>query len=1038
MQTPDLAAPSDAADLASVAGRPAPDDPASGDRGPGHLMSGDKAGHLKSGDLDPGHGPSGGSDDPPIITRRFTTAPNGPPANRADGSRGQDPDGIVWERRTSRLTDHRDGSVAFEQPDVEVPRSWSQNATNILAQKYFRGEMGSPERETSLRQVVDRIAGAITGWGDRDGYFADPAERDAFRDELSQLLITQRAAFNSPVWFNIGVKGVPQQASACFILSVDDSMESILEWYSTEARIFKGGSGSGVNLSSIRAGTEPLRGGGTASGPVSFMRGADASAGTIKSGGKTRRAAKMVILDADHPDIFDFIWCKAREERKARALASAGFDMSLDGADTHSIQYQNANNSVRLSDDFMRAAVAGADWELTARTDGSVVAVVAARSILRQIAEAAWECADPGVQFDDTINAWNTAAATGRINASNPCSEYVHLDDSACNLASINLLSFLGDDGAFDADGFAHAVTVMFTAQEILVGNADYPTPAIAATTRAFRQLGLGYANLGALLMAMGLAYDSDEGRAAAAAVTSLMTGQAYATSARLAARMGPFAGFHANREPMLGVLERHREANAAIDAALAPAGLLAAARRSWDEACRRASAVGVRNSQATVLAPTGTIGLLMDCDTTGIEPDLMLVKVKQLVGGGTMTMVNRTVPRALRRLGYDDGRVEAIVDHVERNHTVLGAPGLDPAHAGVFACSLGDNSIHYLGHVKMMAAVQPFLSGAISKTVNLPESATVAEIEELLIDSWRLGLKSVALYRDNCKVVQPLTASTGSDRETDQTAAGAPDAVDSSAAASSSSGGSSAAADSPGAASPPSAVGPPAAIDAGPAVAEPVRRRLPRNRRSQTFEFRVADCKGFATVGEYDDGRPGEVFVRVSKQGSTLAGIMDAFAISVSHGLQYGVPLRAFVDAFVGMRFEPAGMTDDTDLRIATSLIDYLFRKLAVMYLDPAERAGLGILTTGERTEPTLPGVEEQAVPTAQGQDLPPDPPSVPSPAQLVARFGLGGAPVEPSAEARARSQADAPMCMTCGVSMLRTGPCHVCAYCGATSGCS
>ena len=1047
MQTPDLAAPSDAADLASVAGRPAPDDPASGDRGPGH-------------------GPSGDSNDPPIITRRFTAAHNGPPANRADGNRNQDPDAIVWERRTSRLTDHRDGSVAFEQPDVEVPASWSQNATNILAQKYFRGEMGSPERETSLRQVVDRIAGAITGWGDRDGYFADPAERDAFRDELSQLLITQRAAFNSPVWFNIGVKGVPQQASACFILSVDDSMESILEWYSTEARIFKGGSGSGVNLSSIRAGTEPLRGGGTASGPVSFMRGADASAGTIKSGGKTRRAAKMVILDADHPDIFDFIWCKAREERKARALASAGFDMSLDGADTHSIQYQNANNSVRLSDDFMRAAVNGADWELTARTDGSVAAVVAARSILRQIAEAAWECADPGVQFDDTINAWNTAAATGRINASNPCSEYVHLDDSACNLASINLLSFLGDDGAFDADGFAHAVTVMFTAQEILVGNADYPTPAIAATTRSFRQLGLGYANLGALLMAMGLAYDSDEGRAAAAAITSLMTGQAYATSARLAARMGPFAGFHANREPMLGVLERHRDANAAINSALAPAGLLAAARRAWDEACQRAAADGVRNSQATVLAPTGTIGLLMDCDTTGIEPDLMLVKVKQLVGGGTMTMVNRTVPRALRRLGYDDGRVEAIVDHVERNHTVLGAPGLDPAHAGVFACSLGDNSIHYLGHVKMMAAVQPFLSGAISKTVNLPESATVAEIEELLIDSWRLGLKSVALYRDNCKVVQPLTAYTGPDRETEPAAAGAPDTAGSSAVASSSSGGSSAAAGSSDAADPPSTVGPPAAVgaadtDAGSTVAEPmrrlprsvdgvgqhpgqrpvaepVRRRLPRNRRSQTFEFRVADCKGFATVGEYDDGRPGEVFVRVSKQGSTLAGIMDAFAISVSHGLQYGVPLRAFVDAFVGMRFEPAGMTDDTDLRIATSLIDYLFRKLAVMYLDPAERAGLGILTTGERTEPTLPGVEEQAVPTAQGQDLPPDPPSVPSPAQLVARFGLGGAPVEPSAEARARSQADAPLCMTCGVSMLRTGPCHVCAYCGATSGCS
>ena len=696
------------------------------------------------------------------------------------------------------------------------------------------------------------------------------------------------------------------------------------------------------------------------------MRGADASAGTIKSGGKTRRAAKMVILDADHPDIVDFIWCKAREERKARALAASGFDMGLDGADTHSIQYQNANNSVRLSDDFMRAAVDGADWELTARTDGSVAATVGARSILRQVAEAAWECADPGVQFDDTINAWNTAAATGRINASNPCSEYVHLDDSACNLASLNLLSFLGDDGAFDADGFAHAVTVMFVAQEILVGNADYPTPAIAATTRAFRQLGLGYANLGALLMALGLAYDSDEGRAVAAAITSLMTGRAYLASARLAARMGPFAGFHDNRGPMLEVLEKHRAATAAIDADSAPAGLLAAARRAWDEACRRAASDGVRNSQATVLAPTGTIGLLMDCDTTGIEPDLMLVKTKQLVGGGTMTMVNQTVSRALRRLGYDDGQVAVIVDHVDRHHTVLGAPGLDPAHAGVFACSLGDNSIHYLGHVRMMAAVQPFLSGAISKTVNLPESVTPDEIEELIVESWRLGLKSVALYRDNCKVTQPLTASTGAD------------------------GGSGAA-------------------------PVPVRRRLPRNRRSRTFEFRVAECKGFVTVGEYDDGRPGEVFVRVSKQGSTLAGIMDGFAISVSHGLQYGVPLRAFVEAFVGMRFEPAGITDDEELRIATSLIDYLFRKLAVMYLDPAERAEMGILTTGERVEPTLPGVEEQAVETLQGQDLPPDPPSA-----------AGSAP------------ADAPFCMTCGVPMLRTGPCHVCAHCGSTSGCS
>ena len=933
----------------------------------------------------------------------------------------EDPAGrIVWERRDARLLDHRDGSVAFEQLDVEVPATWSQNATNILAQKYFRGPLGTPEREWSLRQVADRVVGTITDWGDGDGYFADESEAAQFRAELTHLLYTQRAAFNSPVWFNIGVAGVPQQASACFILSVDDTMESILEWYAEEGRIFKGGSGAGVNLSRIRASSEPLGGGGTASGPVSFMRGADASAGTIKSGGKTRRAAKMVVLDADHPDIEDFIWCKAREERKSRVLAAAGFDMGVDGADTTSVQYQNANNSVRVTDEFMKAATSGDDWDLTARTDGTVLDRVPAREILRQMAEAAWECADPGVQFATTINRWHTAPATGPITASNPCSEYVHLDDSACNLASINLLSFLEDDGSFDVNGFRKAVQVVFTAQEILVGHADYPTQAIADTTRAFRQLGLGYANLGALLMAMGLPYDSDEGRAVAAAITALMTGEAYLTSTRLAERMGPFAGFHANREPMLRVLDQHRTATAAIDEELAPPEILEAAQLAWDEACERADRHGVRNSQATVLAPTGTIGLLMDCDTTGIEPDLGLVKSKRLVGGGTMEIVNTTVPRALRRLGYHDEQIESIAAHIAEHHSVAGAP-LDTGHRGVFACSLGDEAISTSGHIEMMAAVQPFLSGAISKTVNMAADASIDDVEQLFIDSWRIGLKSVAIYRDNSKVSQPLTVGTAEGSGTADGPARSPDAE----------------------------------LPAGETSREPVRRRLPKSRRSQTFEFRVADCKGFVTVGEYPDERPGEIFVKVSKQGSTLAGIMDAFAISVSHGLQYGVPLSAFVEAFVGVRFEPAGITDDPDIRIATSLMDYLFRKLAVMYLTREERAALGVYTTGERTQPTLPGVEEQVAETEQGHDLPPDPPSIPPPGQLIGQldFSAASAPPEPPgperpvsaasmstghAAARAASSLDAPFCMTCGVPMRRAGSCYVCAHCGATSGCS
>ena len=925
------------------------------------------------------------------ITRHFTT-PDVHPY-----------DLVTWEQRDARITNWKDGSVAFEQLGVEFPVDWSLNATNIVTQKYFRGTPGTPEREWSLKQVADRVADTITDWGVRDGYFTDDAEAEAFRDEVKYLIVTQRAAFNSPVWFNIGVAGVPQQASACFILSVDDAMDSILNWYREEGVIFKGGSGAGVNLSRIRSSKELLKGGGTASGPVSFMRGADASAGTIKSGGKTRRAAKMVILDVDHPDVEEFIWCKAVEERKARVLRDAGFDMDLDGADSYSVQYQNANNSVRVTDEFMQAVVDDADWHLRAVTNGEVVKTVRARDLMRQFAQATWECADPGMQFDTTINRWHTAANTARINGSNPCSEYMHIDNSACNLASLNLLKFLDADGTFDVEAFRHAVSVVFTAQEILVGNADYPTEPIGENSRRFRQLGLGYANLGAMLMALGMPYDSDEGRAWAAAITALMTGHAYATSARTASRMGPFAGYAENEEPMLRVLNMHREAAAEIDEELVPAELLGAAQQSWDEACEVAASCGVRNSQASVLAPTGTIGLMMDCDTTGIEPDLGLVKMKKLVGGGTMMIVNQTVPRALHRLGYDETQVSDIIAYIDENKSILGAPHLTAEHVAVFACSMGDNTIHYSGHVRMMAAVQPFLSGAISKTVNLPEEATVEEIEQLHIDAWRMGVKAVAVYRDNCKVAQPLATAKKDGDTADDAAAAATEAVTE-------------------------------VIEK--IVYEPVRQRLPRNRTSRTFEFRVADCKGFVTVGEYEDGRPGEIFVRVSKQGSTLAGIFDAFAISISHGLQYGVPLRSFVDAFIGMRFEPAGMTDDPDIRIANSLMDYLFRKLAIMYLTAEERAELNIFSTAERIQPTLPGVEETVVETSSG-DIEPDPPSVESASQLAAQMAsepASGFTLQP----QGTRASDAPMCMQCGVQMVRAGSCHACPSCGTTSGCS
>jgi ribonucleoside-diphosphate reductase alpha chain len=928
------------------------------------------------------------------IRRHFTTA-------------GVHPyDEVTWDRRDARITNYRDGSVAFEQRDVEVPLDWSLNATNILAQKYFRGTLGTPERETSLRQVIDRVADTITEWGVRGGYFVDDEEAEAFRAELKHLVVTQKAAFNSPVWFNIGVMGVPQQASACFILAVDDTMDSILNWYVEEGTIFKGGSGSGINLSKIRSSQELLKGGGTASGPVSFMRGADASAGTIKSGGKTRRAAKMVILNVDHPDVEEFIWCKAREEQKARVLRDNGFDMDLDGLDSHSIQYQNANNSVRVTDEFMQAVLDDADWHLRAVITGEVVKTVRARDLMRQISQASWECADPGMQFDTTINRWHTAATTGRINGSNPCSEYMHLDNSACNLASLNLLKFLGRDDLFDVEGFRAAVEVVFTAQEILVGNADYPTEKIGDTSRRFRQLGLGYANLGALLMALGMPYDSDAGRAWAGAITALLTGHAYATSARTAARMGPFSGYADNQEHMLRVLNMHREEAAKVDEELVPAELLSAAQAAWDDACDTAAVYGVRNSQASVLAPTGTIGLLLDCDTTGIEPDLGLVKMKKLVGGGTMSIVNQTVPRALRRLGYDDGQIAEIVAYIDEHKSILGAPHLTSEHVPVFACSMGDNTIHYMGHTKMMGAVQPFISGAISKTVNMPEDVTVEDVEQLHIDAWRLGIKAVAIYRDNCKVAQPLSTARKEPAEITIETTDTPEKI--------------------------------VERIVERIVKEPVRERLPRTRKSRTFEFRVADCKGFVNVGEYEDGRPGEIFMKVSKQGSTLAGIMDAFAISVSYGLQYGVPLRAYVETFTNMRFEPAGMTDDPDLRFASSLVDYIFRRLAVDYLSLEEREELNILTIGERTQPTLPGVEETVIETRQGHDVPPDPPSIESAMTLLDELDLRAQTATAPTVTAPVHHPDAPICMQCGVQMQRAGSCHACPSCGSTSGCS
>ncbi|MEU8109677.1 vitamin B12-dependent ribonucleotide reductase [Nonomuraea muscovyensis] len=905
-------------------------------------------------------------------------------------------DEITWERRDVVMTNWRDGSVNFEQRGVEFPEFWSVNAANIVTTKYFRGAVGTPQREWSLKQLVDRVVGVYTRTAVEHGYFAGEEDAEIFDHELKYALVHQIFAFNSPVWFNVGTQS-PQQVSACFILSVDDQMESILEWYKEEGVIFKGGSGSGVNLSRIRSSKELLSSGGTASGPVSFMRGADASAGTIKSGGATRRAAKMVVLDVDHPDIEEFIETKAREEDKIRALRDAGFDMDLGGKDIVSVQYQNANNSVRVSDEFMRAVEKGDRFGLRARLTGEVIETVDSRDLFRKMAKAAWECADPGVQYDDTINDWHTTPETGRITASNPCSEYVHLDNSSCNLASINLLKFLKDDNTFDIANFVKLTELIITAMDVSITFADFPTEKIGETTRAYRQLGIGYANLGALLMATGHAYDSDGGRAVAGAITSLMTGVSYRRSAELAGAVGPYDGYARNAEPHKRVMRKHAAANDSLRTIASMDNKIhAEASRQWSECLKLGEKNGYRNAQASLLAPTGTIGLMMDCDTTGIEPDLALVKFKKLVGGGSMQIVNQTIPRALKQLGYLQEQIEAIVEYIAEHGHVVDAPGLRKEHYEVFDCAMGERAIAPMGHVRMMAATQPFLSGAISKTVNLPESATIDDIEQVYMEGWRLGLKALAVYRDNCKVGQPLSAGGKKD-----------DAKD--------------------------------AKDAKPAEPEvkvievnrPTRRRMPNQRPSTTTRFTVGGAKGYMTASSYPDDGLGEVFLKMSKQGSTLAGVMDAFSVAISIGLQYGVPLETYMSKFVNMRFEPAGMTDDPDIRMATSVMDYIFRRLALDHLPYDERAALGIFSAAERAaqqrgeDPAA--LQETVDREALAQSAPIEERPEPQPSAK-----------ELTLESHQRFTADAPLCMTCGTKMRPAGSCYVCEGCGSTSGCS
>ncbi|NHN56074.1 vitamin B12-dependent ribonucleotide reductase [Calidifontibacter sp. DB0510] len=926
-------------------------------------------------------------------------------------------DEVTWERRDVVQTNWKSGETIFEQRGVEFPDFWSLNASTIVTTKYFRGALGTPAREQSLKQLIDRVVLTYVKAGKEHGYFATEQDAEIFEHELTWALLHQVFSFNSPVWFNVGTKS-PQQVSACFILSVDDSMDSILNWYKEEGFIFKGGSGAGLNLSRIRSSKELLSSGGTASGPVSFMRGADASAGTIKSGGATRRAAKMVVLDVDHPDIEEFIETKAREEDKIRALRDAGFDMDLGGKDITSVQYQNANNSVRVSDEFMRAVEEGKEFGLRARGTGEVIETVDARELFNKLNQAAWECADPGVQYDDTINAWHTNPETGRITASNPCSEYMSLDNSSCNLASLNLLKFLREDDTFDAATFQKVVELVITAMDISICFADFPTEAIGKTTVDYRQLGIGYANLGALLMATGHGYESEGGRSLAASITSLLTGAAYKRSAELAGIVGPYAGYARNAEAHKRVMRKHQAANDQVRTLDSMDGdIHRYATKAWAQVIELGEKNGYRNAQASVLAPTGTIGFMMDCDTTGIEPDFSLVKFKKLVGGGSMQIVNNTIPRALKKLGYLEEQIEAIVEYIAEHGHVVDAPGLKQEHYEVFDCAMGKRAITPMGHVRMMAACQPFLSGAISKTVNLPESATIEDIAEVHLEGWKLGLKALAVYRDNCKVGQPLSDAKAEKKDAAQ--------------------------DAP--------------VEK---VVEyrPIRKRMPKRRNSQTTSFAVGGAEGYLTASSYDDGELGEIFLKFGKQGSTLAGMMDAFSIAISVALQYGVPLDTYVEKFTNMRFEPAGMTDDPDVRMAQSIMDYVFRRLALDHLDFETRSFMGIhsaderarqLETGSYAEPTnesdedlegeLESFSQSAAPAAKKSQ--PEPAAEDQSGSGAADARKVSPEIHSSAELMERFQgkaADAPICMTCGTKMRPAGSCYVCEGCGSTSGCS
>jgi len=914
---------------------------------------------------------------------------------------GVDPfDEVEWEIRSAVIGNEK-GKVVFEQRDVEIPKTWSQQATNIVVSKYFRGQIGTPERERSVKQLIDRVVDTITGWARTQKYFASDEALLSFSHELKHLLVYQKAAFNSPVWFNCGFEKAPQ-CSACFINSVQDTMDSILTLARTEGMLFKFGSGTGSNLSSIRSSKELLAGGGTASGPVSFMKGYDAFAGVIKSGGKTRRAAKMVILNADHPDVMDFINCKVEEEKKAWALIDAGYDGSFTGTAYTSVFFQNSNNSVRVTDDFMRAVLDDGDWTTKAVRDGSPMTTYKARELMRGIAEGTWVCGDPGMQFDTTVNEWHTCPNTARINASNPCSEYMFLDDSACNLASINLMKFVKDDGEFDVPAFKAACRTLITAQEIIVPNSSYPTKAIEKNSHEFRPLGLGYANLGALLMSRGLPYDSDEGRAYAAAITAVMTGEAYAQSAKVARdHGGPFSGFEVNREPFLRVMRKHRDAVSEINAKQVPADLYAGAKQAWDEAVELGEDFGYRNAQATVLAPTGTIGFMMDCDTTGVEPDIALVKYKKLVGGGLMKIVNTTVPMALEKLGYTKPEVEAIVHHIDEQETIEGAPFLREEHLPVFDCAFkaanGDRSIHYMGHIRMMGATQPFISGAISKTVNVPREATVEDIEKAYVESWRLGAKAISIYRDGSKRTQPLNTSKAQVADT-RNVTEVREVVK----------------------------------EVVKIVERPQRRKLPDERNSITHKFDVAGHEGYITVGLFEDGTPGEIFLVMAKEGSTISGFADAFAQAVSYCLQYGVPLQTLVDKFSHSRFEPSGMTKNPEVRFAKSIVDYIFRWMATKFLSTEAqfRAGVNL-----REEPADEPLARDSGSGTRG----PGSATRDSGSSSTVVSGSSRTEVNKKSEFGAlRNQEDAPPCSTCGSIMIRSGSCYKCGNCGTTSGCA